>query len=246
VAQYRQYFAAPPTRAQVTGWTGQFPGANTALLLPPSRLLGIDCDSRDAEAEAQSRGLPRTYSVRTHHGSHFYYRRPALCPVTRVTKAGGARGIDVLTHGVLIAPPSRHRLGSVYSVVDPAAPLADPPDWAVAWLREAPPPATARPPAPSALPADLPTVALADLAVSPRLRQLIVTGADPIRYPSLSEARFAVLGGLIAAGYADAVITAVCFDPAHGISTTPRARGRPWFAQELARARAKADVEIFA
>ena len=89
-------------------------------------------------------------------------------------------------------------------------------------------------------------MALADLTLRPRLRQLIVTGADPIRYPSSSEVRFAVLGGLIAAGYSDAVITAICFDPAHGISAKPRACGRPWFAQELARARAKADVEIFA
>ena len=105
----------------------------------PRTCLVIDCDSREAEAEAQQRGLRRSYTVRTHHGRHVYYRRPATCPVTRVTKAGGSRGIDVLTHGVLIAPPSRHRFGTEYAVVDPS-PIADPADWAVAWLRDAPPP----------------------------------------------------------------------------------------------------------
>ena len=49
---------------------------------------------------------------------------------------------------------------------------------------------------------------------------------------------------MIDAGHDDLTIAAVVLDPAHGISANPRELGQGWLARELARARAKGDVEI--
>jgi hypothetical protein len=82
---------------------------------------------------------------------------------------------------------------------------------------------------------------------------VIHTGTDPdnpTRYPSRSEALFAVISALIQAGYDDATIAAIVLNPHHGISDKPRSQRDPrspryeasirsWTAKEIARARAK-------
>ena len=94
---------------------------------------------------------------------------------------------------------------------------------------------------------------LQTLKVSPRIKYLIRTGEDPDdpkRYDSRSEALFAVLQALVAAGYDDASIAAVVIDPVNGISDKPLSQKnqrnprymeqtRTWVAKEIARARDK-------
>jgi hypothetical protein len=245
IPRYRSFFAAPPTRAQLITWARAFPYANVALLVQPSGLFVVDADGAAAQAEAGGLGLPPTLTARTAHGTHSYYRRPPGCPVARATKRGTSRSIDLLAHGYVIAPPSRHRTSTVYTFADPTVPLADPPAWAVDWLRHAPPPMN-EPAAPSEpVPADLPAVNLETLGVDLRVRAMIRTGCDP-RHPSASETRYRVVQALIFAGYDDATIAAVLLNPGHGIHATLRRRRVRFVWGEIARARAKTDVEVFA
>jgi len=100
-----------------------------------------------------------------------------------------------------------------------------------------------RPPAltPVTLPKALPAVDIDALRVSDRIKDVIVLGDDPdrLRYPSRSEAVFAVTVALAVADYDDATIAAVLLDRDHGISQKPQDKGLAWVGQEIARARAK-------
>jgi hypothetical protein len=72
----------------------------------------------------------------------------------------------------------------------------------------------------------------------------VIVGHDHARYPSPSEARFAVLQALIVAGCSDKVIAAVMLDNRFGISAKPRQEGLTWVAGEIGRARAKSNAWI--
>ena len=82
---------------------------------------------------------------------------------------------------------------------------------------------------------------LCNLRVSPRIKYLIQHGASIGQYPSRSEALFAVLMALFGAGYDNADIARLCLLETHGISELPREKGHTWLAQELKRARHKAN-----
>ena len=77
---------------------------------------------------------------------------------------------------------------------------------------------------------------------SVRLKYLLRVGDNPItqeRYPSRSEATFAVMSALVAAGYTDRHIVAVMMNPCYVLSERPRQKGETWLLQEIARARTK-------
>ena len=82
---------------------------------------------------------------------------------------------------------------------------------------------------------------LRSLRASPRIKYLIRHGDTIGQYPSRSEALFAVVLALLAAGYEDTDIARLCLMETHGISELPREKGRAWLAQELKRARHKAN-----
>ena len=82
---------------------------------------------------------------------------------------------------------------------------------------------------------------LRSLRVSPRIKYLIQHGDSIGQYPSRSEALFAVLMALLAAGYDDHYIAHLCLLNTHGISELPQEKGHTWLAQELKRARHKAN-----
>ena len=82
---------------------------------------------------------------------------------------------------------------------------------------------------------------LRSLRVSPRIKYLIQHGDTIGQYPSRSEALFAVILALLAAGYDHTDIVRLCLLETHGISELPREKGRTWLAQELKRAHHKAN-----
>lgn len=104
-----------------------------------------------------------------------------------------------------------------------------------------------------ALPADLPRLASLDdlpAAVTERTKRLIVQGGDPddlTKYPSRSEALFAVLCEMVRAGCTDEQIAAVILDPDYGISGHVFDQPKPhqYAARQIARAREEAvDPEL--
>jgi hypothetical protein len=129
-------------------------------------------------------------------------------------------------------------------------PLAPVPDWLRALVEDKAGGAQAPT---TVLPEVLPAVAMHDLKVSARIKYLIRLGEDPhqpSRYPSRSEALFAVIQAMIQAGHDDGTIAAVVLDPTNAISHKPltqksernpryRAQTRDWIAKEIARARGK-------
>ena len=82
---------------------------------------------------------------------------------------------------------------------------------------------------------------LCSLRVSPRIKYLIQHGDSIGQYPSRSEALFAVILALLSAGFDDTDISRLCLMETHGISELPREKGHTWLAQELKRARRKAN-----
>jgi hypothetical protein len=236
---WERYVTTPPTTEDHAQWSEQYPQANPGLLLEPARVVVVDCDSAAGIAEARDRGMPRTRTVRTAHGLHFYLAN-IVGVRGRTTHRGQSRRLDVLAAGYAVAVGARHREGVVYAVVDDAQ-LAPPPPWVLEMLASA----TADTLAATPVLGDVAAVRLETLRVSPRIRALIHEG-DTTRYPSRSEGLFAALLALTASGYDDTVIANVMLDPGHAISAKPRELGRRWLAREIARARAKSDVEVFA
>jgi hypothetical protein len=126
---------APFTEAFVQPWVMD-PNLDTALLLEPSQLLVIDCDSPDAVKEAM--GLtqePCKNIVLTNKGAHFYYRKSDSCPAGRRIQCGYSGKIDILSAGITVAPPSRHPNGYRYKWLCQGE-LQEAPAWASQLLAE--------------------------------------------------------------------------------------------------------------
>lgn len=126
---------APFTEAFAQPWAMN-PSLDCALLLEPSDLLVVDCDSADAVAEAiglTPEGCNNV--VLTSKGAHFYFRKPPHCPAGRRIQCGYSGKIDVLTAGIIVAPPSRHPNGHRYAWIS-RGPLQAAPAWAVEYLAE--------------------------------------------------------------------------------------------------------------
>jgi hypothetical protein len=88
------------------------------------------------------------------------------------------------------------------------------------------------------LPEDLPKVDIDGLLIRDRIKRLVREGANPERHASRSEAQWAALTGLVEDEQDDTTIAALFFNPEHAIGAAAREKGRRWFAQDLARARA--------
>lgn len=126
---------APHTEAFMQPWVMD-PNLDTAILLEPSELLVIDCDSPAAVAEAMGLTSEKCNNiVLTNKGAHFYYKKPYGCPVGRRIQCGYSGKIDVLSAGLTVAPPSRHPNGHRYSWLC-QGPLQDAPEWASKLLAE--------------------------------------------------------------------------------------------------------------
>lgn len=135
------YQHARPTEADVRNWWTRWPKANIGILLEPSGLLVVDCDGTDALNEALKNGLMPGPVAETGSGWHYYYN--ANGATSRATKQGASHGIDVLSLGYVVAPPSLHRTGKPYtwSLAPDDAPLEDAPQWAVDLLKKSSSPA---------------------------------------------------------------------------------------------------------
>lgn len=123
------------TEADLREWWTKWPEANVGILLEPSDLFVIDCDSKEAWREAGRKGgtTPHPTSS-TGKGVHLYFRANGYAG--RTTKQGDSHAIDILSKGYVVAPPSIHALGKPYEwMLSPdKCGLPEPPAWAVAAL----------------------------------------------------------------------------------------------------------------
>jgi hypothetical protein len=250
--------AASTETTQIEQWWQRWPQANVGIVTGAgSDLVVVDVDPRHGghlawdELQHHHGPIPHSPQVLTGGGGthDYFHMREALGSIDL------AHGIQFQAEGrLVVAPPSLHVSGQRYeweSAHDPEdIPLAPLPAWIRAMVQthtqddEHP----AAPPLPLI---DTPPVYL--LRVSTRIKYLIQMGTDPdnpARYPSRSEALFAVICALVQAGYDDATIAAIVLNPQHAISDKPRSQRDPrspryesairaWTAKEILRARAK-------
>ena len=220
---------------QVREWWAKWPGANVGLLLEPSGLFVIDLDGPEAAKEADELGYGDAAIVRTGSGLHLYYTLPAGVDPGRQTHKGACKHIDILAKGYVVAPPSVHRTGKLYAWATDR-PLAEPPGWAVAWLRgksstQAPERAAA-----SESGRDAGTLVG---RLSEKMAAVLRDGFAG-HYPSRSEAVFALVTACVQAGMTDPEAVFLLTSQPWVIE----GKGRPevWILSEIGRARAKGAV----
>ncbi|MDI6823435.1 MAG: bifunctional DNA primase/polymerase [Bacillota bacterium] len=233
------------------------PGAGVAIVCGQASggLVVLDVDR--PEALPKDAVLPRTPTVRTNRGHHYYFHAPRAVP-TRRLEFGEIRGEG----SYVVSPPSHHPGGGHYSWVagrSPAdLPLAPLPRWLEELVRDGRPESRGptrqgsppgRPHAGGGGGEDLPSPgprldpqALLDRIPDPDLRNLIRDGPPDGRFPSRSEAAWYAFRSLVEMGWTDEEILALFLDPANRIGARYRQRGRQaakLILAEIARARAK-------
>ena len=123
---------APSTEADVRKWWRDWPQANIGIVIEHSGLLIIDPDDPAAVQECKDRGWWGAARVTTGNGAHLYYLRPDGCELNRQSNKGDSEEIDVFTKGFVVAPPSVHASGAIYTWE--GGELEEAPEWAVGIL----------------------------------------------------------------------------------------------------------------
>lgn len=127
---------------QIRQWWTRYSFASVGIDCGRSGILGIDIDPRNGgditmrEVEAKHGELGDALTVSSGGGGlHHYFARPA-----GDFRGALGPGVDVKSHGYLIAPPSKHVSGGEYTWMDDAlemmgGDLPQPPDWLVELLK---------------------------------------------------------------------------------------------------------------
>jgi len=195
----RGLHAATLDGGQVTSWWRRWPAANVAVVTGArSGLLVIDVDGAAGEAtlhqlETAHAPLPATRQQRTGGGRHLLFAHPGRPVPNSAGKLG--EGVDVRGDGgFIVAAPSRHHTGAVYTWTHPL-PVAPTPGWLLNLLD----PPTAAPAAPAVVP-------VGEGVRSRYARAALAREADRVRAAqpggrnaTLNAAAFA-LGTLVGAG----------------------------------------------
>jgi hypothetical protein len=129
---------------QVTAWWTRWPAANVGGAVGDAGYWVLDVDGPAGAASLADwlalRGytLPPTLTTRTGGGGvHYWWRTGDRVPRNRV---GVLHHVDVRSRGgYVILPPSLHRSGRRYELVD-GAEIGDPPPWLVDLVAPPPPP----------------------------------------------------------------------------------------------------------
>ena len=122
--------------ATIRAWWAEHPNANVGIATGGG-LLVVDVDGPDGRAALAGKHLPPTPTAMTGKGSHYYFAATGPC------KVGLLPGLDIRGDGgYVVAAPSIHPSGAVYSWADGLSPddlpLTPAPDWLT------PPPSPAR------------------------------------------------------------------------------------------------------
>ncbi|MCZ4264092.1 bifunctional DNA primase/polymerase [Erythrobacter sp. G21629-S1] len=110
--QWTNFQTARAPESLVKDWHGA--NANVAIITGAlSNLFVIDVDSDEAQALLDEIGMPKTPTVRTSRGRHYYFRNPPYEVRNKVHIRGIA--LDVRGEGgLVIGPGSMHASGAIY------------------------------------------------------------------------------------------------------------------------------------
>jgi putative DNA primase/helicase len=95
LVRWREFQSREPAAGQVAEWCRRFPDAGAAIPTGPgSGLLVVDADNTDAIDWLECRQMPKTVTLRTPRGRHYYFKYPV--GVTVRNSAGAiAPGVDI-------------------------------------------------------------------------------------------------------------------------------------------------------
>lgn len=150
VDDWETFQEIPASPAQLAAWSAQ--PYNTGVATGAvSGCVVLDCDNLAARMEAESRGVPDTFTVSTPRGTHFYFKHPGHPCINRAGKkwttfAGGepVEGWDLRGDGGYVVGPGSYyeptpeelakgKLAGPY-LIENDAPIAPLPEWLAAIL----------------------------------------------------------------------------------------------------------------
>lgn len=142
VRSWDPYKIAPASPTLVDQWAGQ-PTLNMAVATGAvSGCFVLDADNLMARIEAESRGLPDTFTVRTPRGTHFYFNHPGWEISNRAGTLDHIDGLDLRGDGGYVVGPGSYFVPSTAEgakgkiegayVVERDVPMADAPEWLLA------------------------------------------------------------------------------------------------------------------
>jgi hypothetical protein len=214
---WKPYQTTPATEADVAVWW-RHAGINVGIVTGSvSGVVVLDLDNAVAIRVAYERGIPKTPHASTGKGLHIYFRAPAQNVGNRAGFDPSVEGFDFRGEGgYVVAPPSIHPNGSVYTWLQSPedCAVAEMPEWLQELLLPLSPKQTDTPPletnaAPSPTEANPPT----PLSDRDRVQQVVTATIqaelDQVRQTrqggrndQLNRSAF-VLGQLVGAGLAD-------------------------------------------
>ena len=187
---------------------------------------GVHVLDEDVPGALDEFDLPPTYTVASGRGRHLYLTTPVSLDLGSPRLAPGidTRG----PNGYVLAAGSLHQSGRRYEIIDDR-PMAPMPDRILELLR------TRSTDKEEKKEAGIPGASLQveHLRVHSATKKLILEGVqEPGRFVALAS----VYKSLSLAGYSDAQIADICWNPAHGISEKPRLEwGRRGLEQDIRR-----------
>lgn len=129
--EWKAYQSHRPTVDQVKQWFGGDREHNLGIVTGAvSGVVVLDVDRPEALVEH----VPRTPTVKTSKGWHYYFKHPGFDVGNCELPCGDLRGDG----GQAVAPPSLHPNGVRYEwTVGPEEPLAELPDWVLSYTKRA-------------------------------------------------------------------------------------------------------------
>src|SRR3990167_5534840 len=127
VVAWAEYQKRKPTENELIEWFGSGDMNIGIVTGRNSNLSVIDCDSAEATRMAAEKGVPTCPTVKTAKGYHFYFLNAGK---SNFQKRSDLPGIDFRGEGgYVVAPPSVHETGAVYSWEGMDRPLPICPNW---------------------------------------------------------------------------------------------------------------------
>lgn len=110
---WKRFQTQHPTEKQIADWQGEV--ANVGIVTGRlSNLLVLDVDSPEAQAEVDQLELPRTPTVKTSKGRHYYFQHPDQ-EIRNSVRVRGLK-LDIRGEGgIVVGPGSQHPDGTIYS-----------------------------------------------------------------------------------------------------------------------------------
>lgn len=118
LVSWKEYQERQPTVAELIGWWTAEPEANVGLVMGRG-MFALDIDGPEGVLALAHAGIDLSLSApcsRTAHGFHIFYAG------TAPDKVGLLPKVDVRGTGYVVAPPSTHESGHVYSWARPLVP----------------------------------------------------------------------------------------------------------------------------